>query len=174
MSLRPLQTTDAALMAAVSVEDDHVAWGPLHGPLDEARTLALVDEWEQGRLSGTKVAAAVLGPEEQPFVGSVMLQVSDALEAELAYWTRPGARGRGYATRALLLLAAWADALGFPRLRLDIEPANLPSRRVAQKAGFRCERTAERQIGPKRAPCEIWVRSSPPLLPPAGYRMRAP
>jgi RimJ/RimL family protein N-acetyltransferase len=47
------------------------------------------------------------------------------------------ARGRGSATRALRLLAAWAFAeLGAGRVQLLTEPENIASQRVAEKAGF--------------------------------------
>ncbi len=49
-------------------------------------------------------------------------------------------RGRGYATRAVRLLAGWAfDAVGLARLVAGTEPGNLASQKVLQRAGFRRE-----------------------------------
>ena len=53
---------------------------------------------------------------------------------ELGYWVKAGARGRGVATRAVVLVARFAfDELGAARVQLVTEPDNLASQRVAEK-----------------------------------------
>jgi len=60
--------------------------------------------------------------------------------AELGYWVVPAARGRGVAVRAVRLVSGWAfTTLGLARVRIQVEPANVASRRVALRAGFRQE-----------------------------------
>ena len=57
--------------------------------------------------------------------------------AEVGYWVAKEARGRGVATRALILVAGWVfenSEVGRFQLRADTE--NVASRRVAEKAGF--------------------------------------
>jgi RimJ/RimL family protein N-acetyltransferase len=50
------------------------------------------------------------------------------------------ARGRGVATRAVLLIARWAIRdCGLRRLQLRADIANAASQRVAEKAGFKRE-----------------------------------
>ena len=50
------------------------------------------------------------------------------------------ARGRGVATRALRLAARWIlGHEGIERLQLRTDALNVPSQRVAEKAGFRRE-----------------------------------
>jgi RimJ/RimL family protein N-acetyltransferase len=57
--------------------------------------------------------------------------------AEVGYWTRREARGRGVAPRAVRLLAGWVlTDLGFERLELRADTRNEASLRVAEKAGF--------------------------------------
>jgi len=57
--------------------------------------------------------------------------------AEVGYWTRREARGRGVATRAVRLLAGWIlGDLAFERLELRADTRNEASMRVAEKAGF--------------------------------------
>ncbi|POX40699.1 hypothetical protein C3486_12650 [Streptomyces sp. Ru73] len=57
--------------------------------------------------------------------------------AELGYDLSPSARGAGWATEAVRLLASWAVARPEIRaLRATTEPANLPSQRVLARAGF--------------------------------------
>jgi RimJ/RimL family protein N-acetyltransferase len=60
-----------------------------------------------------------------------------AMGDELGYWVAAPARGRGVATRGVILLRDWAHAaLGYARIELQIHPANLASLRVAERAGF--------------------------------------
>ncbi len=60
--------------------------------------------------------------------------------ASLGYWVVPAARGRGVAAAAVQLLSTWAfSTLGIPRLELLVEPDNLASQRVAERAGFQME-----------------------------------
>lgn len=55
---------------------------------------------------------------------------------EIGYWVRADARGRGYTSRALVLLSHDAIATGAARVFLRADPENVASCRVAEKAGF--------------------------------------
>jgi RimJ/RimL family protein N-acetyltransferase len=58
-------------------------------------------------------------------------------KGHFGYWVGKDARGRGVATRALRLLTRWAaEEHGLARLQLIVEPENVASIRVAEKAGF--------------------------------------
>jgi RimJ/RimL family protein N-acetyltransferase len=73
-------------------------------------------------------------------VGHVWMNLApdDVTTGSVGYWLLPNARGRGLATRAVRLIADWSvRELGMMRLRLYTEPANEPSRRVAERSGFR-------------------------------------
>lgn len=60
----------------------------------------------------------------------------------VGYWVLPEARGRGVATRALLLTADWAfTELRLHRLELDHAVGHEASCRVAERCGFRYEGT---------------------------------
>jgi len=60
----------------------------------------------------------------------------------VGYWVLPEARGRGIATRALLLTARWAfTGLGLHRLELDHAVGHDVSCRIAGRCGFRPEGT---------------------------------
>ncbi|MFC5636345.1 GNAT family N-acetyltransferase [Streptomyces bullii] len=62
--------------------------------------------------------------------------------ARVGYWVLPEARGRGVATRALLLAARWAfEELAVHRLELDHAVGHAVSCRVAERCGFRYEGT---------------------------------
>jgi RimJ/RimL family protein N-acetyltransferase len=67
----------------------------------------------------------------------VGLRDADTAVAEIGYWLAPEARGRGAATRALKLLAAWSlSELDIARLQLTADVENEASQRVAARAGF--------------------------------------
>src|SRR3954447_14273728 len=56
--------------------------------------------------------------------------------AQVGYWLAASARGRGYATRALVLLTRWLFDLGAARVFLTIVDSNEASVEVARRAGF--------------------------------------
>jgi RimJ/RimL family protein N-acetyltransferase len=65
----------------------------------------------------------------------------------VGYWLRPEARGRGVATHATRLLAAYAtDVLRVERLELTAAPDNEASMRVADRCGFEHERLILRHL----------------------------
>jgi RimJ/RimL family protein N-acetyltransferase len=59
--------------------------------------------------------------------------------AEIGYWLRASARGRGVTTRALALVTRHAVEAGAARVQLRADVENVPSRRVAEKVGFMLE-----------------------------------
>jgi RimJ/RimL family protein N-acetyltransferase len=61
--------------------------------------------------------------------------------AQLGYWIAADARGRGYATRAVILLTRWLFDLGAARAFLTIVAGNQGSTAVARRAGFVYEGT---------------------------------
>jgi RimJ/RimL family protein N-acetyltransferase len=61
----------------------------------------------------------------------------------------PDAWGKGYATDAMQAVLGWADGvLRLPETRCIIDPANQPSRNVAEKLGYSHLQTTEEAIGP--------------------------
>ena len=61
--------------------------------------------------------------------------------AQIGYWLVPGGRGRGYATRAVVLLTTWLFGLGAARVFLTVVAGNKSSAAVARRAGFVYEGT---------------------------------
>lgn len=66
---------------------------------------------------------------------------SKADVAQIGYWLAPGARRRGFATRAVILLTRWLFDLGAARVFLTIVAGNDASVAVARRAGFVFEGT---------------------------------
>jgi RimJ/RimL family protein N-acetyltransferase len=61
--------------------------------------------------------------------------------AQFGYWIGPDARGRGYATRAVILFTRWLFDRGAARVFLTIVAGNEGSVAVARRAGFVYEGT---------------------------------
>lgn len=85
-------------------------------------------------------AFAVTDAGDGSLLGSIGLRWNDEHDvAEVGYWLRSSARGRGVATRALVLVSKIAFEEGAARVQLRAAVGNDASRRVAEKGGFRLE-----------------------------------
>lgn len=141
--LRPPRAEDAAAVAAACADPDIQRWTRVPVPYSAADATAFVtrfapDEWA----TATGAPFTVLDERTGTLLGSSGLHgiVWPDRRAAVGYWVAPGARGRGVATGAVALLAAWAlGDLGLERLELYAETENAASRRVAERAGFRLE-----------------------------------
>jgi len=136
--LRPSTDRDAAAIRAVYSEPDIRRWMGWDDELpDEAEARANIERaahaWRDG---GWAVFRIVEAPTDQ-VVGGINLRLGEHQNAEISYFLRQSARGRGFATRSVRLVTRWAfDDLGIERIELRVHPDNDPSRRVAERAGF--------------------------------------
>jgi RimJ/RimL family protein N-acetyltransferase len=70
-------------------------------------------------------------------VASIGLRVDHRGNGEIGYWCAAEARGRGVVTRCVRRLCRYAfEELELGRLEVVVDPENIASRRVAEKAGF--------------------------------------
>jgi RimJ/RimL family protein N-acetyltransferase len=85
----------------------------------------------------------------------------DERQGEIGYVVAPAGRGRGLAARAVMLLTGWGfSELGLERIELRIDPRNVASERVAERAGYRREGTL-RSVAFKedaRSDVGVWSR----------------
>lgn len=138
--LRPFTPADADRVRAV------VRSGARFLPPGAPGHVAAVPQWlghgvhELAR-SGQGVHLAMTDP-EAGIVGAISLFKTawGAGTTEVGYGVHPLYRGRGFATEALRGLAEWVfGTTGLRRIDLTAALDNLPSLRVAQKAGFTWE-----------------------------------
>lgn len=83
------------------------------------------------------------------FVGGVGLNFINRVHqfANLGYWVRTSATGRGFATRATRLAARFGfEHLGLQRIEIVAAVDNISSQRVAEKAGARHEGLARKRL----------------------------
>jgi RimJ/RimL family protein N-acetyltransferase len=105
---------------------------------------------------------AIVDADTDELLGTVGFHIRRG-RGDFGYWVRKEARGRGVATRALVLLSRWAAReRGLGRLQLIVAPDNLASIRVAERAGFRREGRLRDYIELKGSRRDVYMYS---LLP---------
>jgi RimJ/RimL family protein N-acetyltransferase len=153
--LRPWKVDDAPALMAASREPDVAHWLGLSSPFTFGQAIAWIGDakaaWNDGRDAHLAVDEALTGR----VVGGVGLRGVDPVESQgrFSYWVSAAHRRRGFARRALSLLAVWArDDLGLERLEAATAVGNLAGQRVAEAAGFLPEAVyrSYRQVGERR------------------------
>lgn len=102
-----------------------------------------------GWLAGTSAQFVAVELDTDRIAGTVSLfgRNPTLACAEVGYVVRPAFRGRGFATRAVGLVARWAfEVAGLARLEAGIAVGNTASRRVVERVGFRLEGTRRRAL----------------------------
>jgi RimJ/RimL family protein N-acetyltransferase len=82
---------------------------------------------------------AVARPDDSP-AGAIGARTVASGVVQIGYWVAPEARRTGVATEALVLLSGWIARLeGVARVQVFTDTENVPSMRVAERAGFQAE-----------------------------------
>jgi RimJ/RimL family protein N-acetyltransferase len=119
------------------------------------------DGWADGSRAGFAVRDAE-GGDVIGFGGFVRLDL-DEQQGEAGYVLREAGRGRGAATRLLLLVSRWGfEELGLERIELRIDTDNAASVRVAERSGYRLDgvlRNLHFKEG-RRSDVGVWSRLS--------------
>lgn len=149
--LRPCRESDGALIYEAVAESlgtlaPWMAWcSAAYAPAD-------AEQWVRdtiaGRAAGTAFEFIITGRDEELY-GVCGLNGIDPVNrrANLGYWVRSSAQGRGLATEAVRQLVHWA-AVHTDLIRLEVVVAeeNTASLRVAQKAGAIVEGTLKSRL----------------------------
>jgi len=152
----------------VQLEDAEPWFNAVQETLDDLRPWMAFAQQESGRLypsrqdivlwlgvqtdswvKGTNYAFAIVDANTEALLGSCLLNGLNPLYrmANVVYWVRTSARGRGIAGRAVRLLARFGfHDLGLLRLEIVIATSNQASLRVAEKAGARQEGVLRNRI----------------------------
>jgi RimJ/RimL family protein N-acetyltransferase len=176
VTLRPWSTDDAPFMAEASADPaiqryngDHDRRGHPAPPLSTTDAEAVIDRFASnwhafaatGRPSG--VAFAIVDTKSGELAGCCGVDDwSNEDVAQFGYWIAPHARGRGYATRAAILLTRWLFDLGAARVFLTIVEGNEGSVAVARRAGFVYEGTMRAHSVWQGKRCDVmWFAALP-------------
>jgi RimJ/RimL family protein N-acetyltransferase len=143
VTLRPLGPDDAAALHALRTTPDVAAThATIPRTLTAADTARICAHAGAHWLADARAHLSVREHDTGAFVGDIgLFDVNPGFgTAWLGYAIAPDWRGRGFATRAALLLSRWAlRQAGLARLAAGTAPDNAASARVLAKAGFRRE-----------------------------------
>jgi len=139
--LRPWRPEDAAALAAAWSDDEIRRWTAVPADPSEAHARRWIGGEGLRRRQGSALDLVVSpsDPATDTVLGEVGLvtMAGGPARAEVGWWTAPGHRRQGFATRAVTLLAGWCrDELGM-ELFAEVDPENAPSIWVAESAGVR-------------------------------------
>jgi RimJ/RimL family protein N-acetyltransferase len=137
--LRPWRLEDVPRVTEICQDPEISRWTSVPSPYKEEHARTWIEqtirEWDDRRHAAFAVTDAGTGD----VIGAIGLRFHEdyALQGSIGYWVAKEARGRGAATGALKLVSRWALVdLRLPRVQLITDPANLPSQKVAERAGF--------------------------------------
>ncbi len=161
VSLRLLHENDLDPMVEHCRDPEMQRWTLVPSPYgeDDAREWLTLSrrQWRSGGAAVFAVASA----DTDAYLGGIDLRSGPWPVGEIGYGIIAAARGRGVAARALRLLTGWAlGELGLARVELVTDVQNLPSQRVAEKAGFTREGVLRQRLELKgrRSDCVMFSR----------------
>jgi RimJ/RimL family protein N-acetyltransferase len=138
--LRPKRLEDVDAITAACQDPEIPRWTLVPSPYTRADAEAFLVRSAEEEAAGASANLLAVDAHDGTLLGSFSVMGLDREPGygEIGYWVAAEARGRGVATRAVRLLSEWAvRELGLTRLELLAHKDNAPSRRVAEKAGFR-------------------------------------
>ncbi len=132
-----------------------------------SETSAYIDFCQAGWSAGTHFEFAVQEGEDS-YVGSCALTNvdRDAGKANLSYWTRSDHAGRGIASAAARVVAAWGvGELELARIEVAMATANVASRHVAERSGAVFEGVLRNRVKVRGRHYNCALRPQPGGLP---------
>jgi RimJ/RimL family protein N-acetyltransferase len=139
IALSPLCLDDAE--AHLAGEDEPLVRWLSGGPGTREGVEAYIRHcWEQWETAGPLRAFGIRVGADETLAGTIDLRfAAEGLapgQVNVAYGLYPSWRGRGLATRAVLLVSRYAASEGGKEAVIRVEPENAASAAVAQRAGF--------------------------------------
>lgn len=135
--LRPWRADDAPALAAAWADPEVQRWTavPDRRSVDDAARWIAGEAERRRRGLALDLVVSPADPDDGAVLGEVGLGPIDwaAGRANLGWWVAAPARGRGVASRAAALLAAWTVATLGLAVDVDVDPANPASARVAER-----------------------------------------
>jgi RimJ/RimL family protein N-acetyltransferase len=148
-ALRAWRESDLPAIVEACQDPEIPRWTAVPESYGEADARAFLLQRYDSIAAGTTAPFAIVAADHEggSLLGSISLMALDwkHRRAEVGYWLAKWARGQGHATRAVRLICGWGfDSLGLERVGLLAAPANAPSLRVAERAGFTREAVLRR------------------------------
>lgn len=135
--LRPFRAGDHAAAAGFAADAATARWVPPLPDEDPDRVVAL---FEQFRADGDLLHLVVADPDDDAYLGEVMLVMGDDDVGEVGCGILPGRRGAGLGAEALRLFDRWCvDTAGVQRLQALVAADNPGGLELARRVGFHRE-----------------------------------
>jgi [ribosomal protein S5]-alanine N-acetyltransferase len=140
--LTPFTNADGTALGDFNLDAEHRRWfdqPPVDPDPDGRRQHGeeVAERWRRAWTTGAELTFAVRLAADGEAIGTAELQPEATGVAFISYSIVPSHRRRGYATRAVRLLAdAGLQTLGFSRIELRCDVDNIASARTAERAGF--------------------------------------
>ncbi len=145
-----LDDADEVFEAAYSSRAEVARWLPwCHADYRREETVAYLTSQPAAWAASSEFSFAVVENATGRILGGCGINQLDwlHLRANLGYWIRTDAAGRGFASAAVLALAPAAlEDLELERVEIWAAVKNLASRRVAEKCGAKLEAIARRRL----------------------------
>jgi ribosomal-protein-serine acetyltransferase len=152
ITLRPITIDDADALyeaASSSIPEMH-PWMPwCHPEYTRAESRSWITWQEEQWRNGIEYAFAIVESASGRYLGGVGINQISRMHrfANLGYWVRSDATGRGIATRATALTALYGfTELGLNRIEILASIENLASQRVAERSGAQREGVLRRRL----------------------------
>jgi RimJ/RimL family protein N-acetyltransferase len=137
--LRPWKLSDAPALAAAWQDVEIAARLPVPGDRDRTAATRWIEGWEPRRRAGSALDLVICESPDDDVCGEIGLSRIDmrTRAALIGWWLADGSRGRGLASRAVLVMAQWALGSGWlDALVAEIDADNERSLRLATRCGF--------------------------------------
>jgi RimJ/RimL family protein N-acetyltransferase len=138
-TLRPWRDSDLEAIATACQDPEIARWTPVPVPYGLSDARAFLLQRYDAIHAGASAPFAIVATDSGVLLGSIALNrpAWRHARAEVGYWLAVEARGHGHASRALRQISGWGfETLGLQRIDLRAATDNLPSQRVADRAGF--------------------------------------
>lgn len=138
-ALRPWRDSDIPALVDACQDPEIARWTRVPWPYGHADARLYLQQRHDALHAGVTAPYAVVDRAGDSLLGSISLIrfVWEDGRAEVGYWLSREARGTGHAVRALRLICRWGfDGLKLERIELLAATGNVPSQRVAERAGF--------------------------------------
>ncbi|NJC64956.1 GNAT family N-acetyltransferase [Planosporangium flavigriseum] len=142
VTLRPIGVEDTEDVLRTHQLPEVVAAQMPPEPFTPERAARRCAHAESNWLAGAQATLSIRDAVTDAFAGEIGLYYAEPPtgQAMIGYDLDPAWRGRGYASRAVRLLTAWAfERTGIARIIAGTAPENIASQRVLEAAGFRRE-----------------------------------
>jgi RimJ/RimL family protein N-acetyltransferase len=141
-ALRRWREDDIQALVRACQDPEISRWTRVPSPYGDSDARMYIGQRYDAMRAGAGAPYAVVDPNDGSLLGSISLMrfAWEDARAEVGYWLAREARGQGHAVRAVRLICRWGFAeLGLERIELVVATGNVPSQRVAERAGFRRE-----------------------------------